>query len=253
MNSAKILFWDIETTHNIVATFPVFKANINYKCVIQDWYIISAAWKWMGKKTIHNVTILDNPKRFKRDYSDDYHVVKELHTILMEADAIIGHNGDAFDIKKFNTRAIFHGLSPLPDIIQIDTLKMARSKFKFTFNKLDYLAKFLGVGNKIKTDIDLWLECLDGDEVAIRRMGRYNKVDVKILEAVYNRLAPWCASKLNLNLFTKGIVCPKCGSAHLQWRGTRKTLTREYRRFQCECGKWGSLIKSNKDNVAEVK
>ena len=233
MSSPRILIYDIENSHSVAATFPVYKANISHQCIIQDWFMFCASWKWHGEKRVYSTSLLDDPKRFKKDYTDDYHVVKELHAVISQADAIVAHNGDAFDIKKFAARAIYHGLPPLPAVVQIDTLKMARSKFKFTFNKLDYLGEFLGVGKKLKTDINLWMDCLFGDEAALKKMVRYNKVDVKVLEKVYDILAPWCPSKLNHNHFTSDKVCAKCGSGDwTSYSKERLTLTGKMKQLQ---------------------
>lgn len=243
----KILYWDIENTHSIVATFPMWKANISYEAVLQEWYIICASWKWEGEKRIHSVSVLDNPRRFKKDVTDDYHVVKELHRVLSEADAVIAHNGDAFDMKKFNARAIFHGLPPLPSIVQIDTLKMAKSKFKFNFNKLDSLAHYLRVGSKLKTDLKLWLDCLHGKRRAIQDMVKYNKMDVEVLEKVYKKLAPYCPSKLNHNHFTQERVCPTCGSTKLTVNRYRLTRVGKMVQLQCkDCGGFSSFPVSKK-------
>jgi len=228
MKSPKILFWDVETSLLEGAIFNLWNTNISYKYLRKDWFMFCAAWRWQGQKRIGSVSVLDSPKRFKADYTDDYHVIKTLHEVLSQADAIVAHNGDSFDYKKFNARAIFHNLDPLPDIVLIDTLKMSKGKFKFSYNNLDYIAQYLGVGKKIKTDGDLWLACLDGSPKAHKEMVKYNKMDVEVLEAVYDRLAPFCPSKLNHNLFTKERVCAKCGSE--EWtnyskkRGTARTL-----------------------------
>jgi DNA polymerase elongation subunit (family B) len=222
MTKPKILYWDIETTHNIVATFPVFKAFINYKMMLQDWYILCASYSWHGDRKVHSVSVMDDPKRFAENHRDDYHVVKHMREVLSQADAIVAHNGDKFDIKKFNARLVYHRLPPLPNIVQIDTMKIAKSKFGFTWNRLDYLARFLKVGKKIKTDEEMWLDCLNGDTNALTKMVRYNKMDITVLKKVYKIIAPYAPAKLNYNHFTKDRVCPLCG---------KHSLVRSKRRF----------------------
>lgn len=242
-NEPKILLWDVENTHNIVATFGMWNVNIPHKCILQEWFMLCASWKWLGDKKVGHVSLLDDPVRFKADHTDDYYVIARLHEVLSEADAIIAHNGDQFDIKKFNARAIKHGLEPVPPMIQIDTLKIAKAKFKFNFNKLDYLGDYLGVGVKIKTDIELWLDCLAGKRKAIKEMVAYNIEDVNVLERVYNKLRPYVDAKLNRNHFNVGEkpVCPSCGEASLHKRGFRLTRAAKHQRFQCtECGSWSS-------------
>jgi len=238
----KILIYDIETSHSVVATFSLFKPIIPIDNILQDWFMICAAWKWHGKDKIYGTSLLGDKARYKKCHTDDYHVVKSLHKVLSEADAIVAHNGDRFDIKKFNARAIKHGLKPIPPPVQIDTLKIARNEFAFTSNKLDYLGEFLGVGRKIHTNNQLWLDCLAGKRSAVREMFLYNKQDVVLLEKVYDILAPFAkTSKLNRNLFTQEVVCTNCGGHNLHKRGERRTLTRVFKRYQCvDCGKWNS-------------
>ena len=77
----------------------------------------------IGSKSVKSVSLLDDPKRFKKDRTDDYHVVKTIRDTLADADMIIHHNGDRFDIRKINARLIYHGLYPLPKLVALDTLK----------------------------------------------------------------------------------------------------------------------------------
>lgn len=248
----RILLWDVENTHSIVATFPMWKANISHEAILQEWFMLCASWKWLGENKIYSVSLLDDPVRFKEDHTDDYYVIAKMHDILSEADAIIAHHGDAFDIKKFNARSVKHGFGPIPNVVQIDTLKMAKSKFKFNFNKLDYLAQYLGVGKKIKTNIHLWIDCLHGKRKAIKEMVAYNKVDIEMLEGIYKKLAPYCVSKLNHNHFTQERVCPTCGSTRLTVNRYRLTRVGKMIQLQCkDCGGFSSfpVSKTGKEGV----
>lgn len=252
MNKSNILFWDIEVTPMIVTSWSLFKPFLSYENVLQDWYMICAAWKWQGSNKINSVSLLNDKFRFKEDHTDDYYVIERLHEVLSKADAVVGHNSDKFDLKKFNTRAVYHGFTPIPSLIQIDTLKIAKKKFKFDSNRLDALGEYLGVGRKIKTEYKLWLDCLDGNMAAIRQMVTYNRQDVELLEAIYDILSPYDVAKLNQNLFHEGVVCPHCGSHSWHREGHRYTRSGRYQQIQCNaCGHWGSF-KTSDVNV-EVK
>lgn len=254
MTTHKILVWDVETAHMELKQWGLWDKFTPIENIIKDWYIICGAWKWLGDKKIHAVSVLDDPIRFKENIRDDYYVVATLHQILSEADAIIHHYGDAFDLKKFNARAIFHGLGPLPELIQIDTVKMAKQKFAFSSNKLDYIGDFLGVGRKIPTGSALWLRCEAGERKAIREMVTYNRQDVQLLEDVYMKLRPYAPSpKFNHNI-VDGDGCPTCGEETLQRRGFYRTITRVYQRYQCtSCGSWSRSVASEKDTKARMK
>lgn len=243
MNSPKILIWDIEITHNIVAKFGLQEEWIASTNILQESYIVCAAWKWLGEKKVHSISVLDDPKLYAKDPHNDAHVVKKLHEVLSEADVIVAHNGDKFDLKFTEGRIIIHNLTPLPPLQKVDTLKVAKKRFKFNANNLNYLGKILGVGQKIKTDSGLWLQVLNGDSSAIKKMETYNRGDVELLEKVFKKLQPYIP---NHPLKGNGVSeCPRCASKKVQSRGFAKTMTRVYRRFQCQdCGGWFRLLKS---------
>lgn len=241
MNSIapRVILWDIETTHNLAAIFRLFEDYTSHENIIQERYIVCAAWKVLGEKQVHAVSTLDDPKRFAKDPHNDIHVVNTLHDVLSEADVIVAHNGDQYDIKFTEGRMLAHGLSPLPPIPSIDTLKVAKSRLLLNSNKLDYLARYLGFGKKVATRNELWLRVLQGDKRAIREMVEYNKHDVVLLEKVFLKLRPYCANHINRQLFGETQGCPRCGSRHVQSRGTHKAISRTYQRFQCQdCSGW---------------
>ncbi len=235
MTKPRILFWDIETSHNLVAVFRLFGEDyIGHDNLLQERYIICGAWRWDGEKKVHGVSVLDDPKRFKADPHDDKHVVQTLHDVLMQADIVVAHNGDKYDTKFYAARALYHGVDALPPIASVDTLKVAKSRFLFNNNRLDYLGQFLGLGRKKPTPRGLWLDVLRGDAKAIRVMLSYNKQDVVLLEAVYRKLAPYTKVPV-----VRETGCPRCGSKDVQARGVSRTIARTYPRFQCQaCGGW---------------
>jgi hypothetical protein len=249
MNDPKILLWDLETGYNVATIFSLFNRSgrLPYQSIQQERYIICGAYKTLGAEKVNAISLLGDRERFAEDPTDDYYVVTELYKVLEGADALVAHYGDKFDMKYFNARAIYHGLSPLPDIPTIDTYKIANAKFLFNSNKLDYLGQFLGVGRKIETTEKLWAKCFQGNRKAVQDMVTYNKQDVELLEDVYRKLAPWAQNsqrKLNMNHFYgdgETMTCPRCGGHHLHRRGYYYTTVKKFARFQCQnpsCGAW---------------
>jgi len=234
----KVLFWDIETSHMIGAHFGLYDQNINYTDILQEWYIISAAWKWQDQRAVESISIIDTPlakTKFLAREPDDLIVVMKLHQVLGQADIIVGHNADQFDLKKFNARALFHGLDPIPPVKTIDTLKVAKKFFKCSSNRLDYLAQFLGLGAKMDTPKGLWMDVLKGRVDAVEKMVKYNKQDVIILQKVYERFLPYINNDV-----VRGKECA-CGSTHTQRAGWKITKTFKYPRYHCQkCGSWFS-------------
>ena len=248
----RIVLWDIETTHNLAAVFRLLNMDmIPAENIIQERYIVCAAWKVLGEAKVHSVSVLDDPKRFKKQPADDTFVCQTLHDVLSAADVIVAHNGDAYDIKFTETRMLRNQLDPLPPIPKIDTLKIAKDRFLFNANSLDYLGTFLGVGRKKPTTNGLWLRVLQSDKAAIEEMEAYNRQDVLLLERVFNKLRPYAASHINQSLYTGKSGCPRCGSTRIQARGTHKSLTQVYQRFQCQdCGGWYRQRKANKSSTS---
>jgi len=250
---SKILLWDIETSHDIVAAFGLFhKSGIPHTNILQHWYIISGAWKWLEGNKVEAVSVLNNPN-FKDDPTDDYVVVSKLHSVLTTADALVHHYGDRFDIRKFNTRCLYHGLTPVKPPVLIDTYKIAKKAFALDSNRLDFIAEYTGSERKQDISRGLWLEALAGNRKAIKEIVDYNKQDIRVLEDVYLKIRPFVNAHINFNLENND-GCPHCGSTKLHSRGVRRTKTRVYRSYQCQdCGGWSSSTVSEKDQVARIK
>jgi DNA polymerase elongation subunit (family B) len=252
VSSPKIVIWDIETSHNLIAKFDLREEFTNPANVIQERYIICAAWKELGAKRTYAVSGLDDPKRFKTHPHDDKHVVTTLHGVLSAADAIVAHNGDKFDLRWLQGRMLFHGLPPLPPVKSIDTLKIARKAFFLNSNRLDYLGTYLGLGGKTSTPGGLWLDVLKGSKKAVRTMVEYNKRDVELLEQVFLKIRPFSTTALNYQLFALDNGCPHCGSERFVACGYRYTTTQAYRRFLCRaCKRWFSSRKADKVKATE--
>jgi len=201
---------------------------------IQEGYMLSWTFKWLDGRTITRG--LCDYKGYKPGSSDDYALVKELHDLFSEADILIAHNGDRFDIRKANARFIYHGLTPPDPYKTVDTLKIARRHFAFNSNKLDDLGQFLGCGRKVKhPGFDLWLGCESGDQKSWDLMLKYNKQDVVLLESVYKKLLPWIQ---NHPSFKDGILdCPNCNKQDFQKAGQNHFQGVKSQRYKCNnCG-----------------
>ena len=125
----KRLFFDIETSPNIGLFWTAgYKQNISHDNIIKERAIICIAYKWAGEKKIHALTWDKN--------QDDKAMLAQFIKIANEADELIGHNGDRFDLPWIRTRCIYHNIPVFPNYVTIDTLKSARSKFKFNSNAI---------------------------------------------------------------------------------------------------------------------
>lgn len=246
MEEPKILVVDIETAPNLGYVWAKYQQDVyEYK---SEWYILCFVAKWLGqKKTI--ASKLPDFKMFKKDPQNDFFVVKELWKLFDEADVVITHNGNKFDIKKSNARFLYHKMSPPSPFKSIDTRAVAKKYFNFNSNKLDDLGRYLNLGRKVEHEgFSLWLKCMDGDKPAWNRMINYNKQDVILLEKLYYTFQGWITNHPNIGLFrNQDYVCPNCGSKHLHKRGYAYTKVNKYQRVQCvECGAWSQHRRAEK-------
>lgn len=233
----KILFFDLENTPLITYTWGIWEQDVIE--VKEEWYILCFAYKWLGEKET-KVVALPDFKGYEKDKKNDEKLVNELWKLFDQAEVIIAHNGDQFDIKKANARFIQYGLQPPSHYQTIDTLKIARKHFKFDSNKLDYLGQYLKLGRKLPhTGKHLWFGCMEGDPKAWKLMMDYNKQDVILLEKVYLKLRGWATTSPNLNLVYGTINnCPGCGSDHITKAGTNRTRVALYQTYRClNCGR----------------
>ena len=240
MKQPRIVSFDIETSPNLGYTWGKYEQTvIDFK---QGWRILSFSMKVLGQKRVRTFALPDYPN-YRRDKLNDEALVRDLWKMMNEADIIVAHNGDNFDVKKANARFIVYQLDPPAPYKTVDTLKIARRVAAFNSNKLDDLAAVLKIGRKLPTTgKDLWLGCMMGDMKSWRMMKRYNAHDVVLLEKVYLRLRPWAPAHPNVNLITgEPRNCKVCSSLRLIKFGTMKSFSRtrtlEKQRYRClDCG-----------------
>lgn len=237
MPEPNIAFLDIETAPISGLSWTIWDTNLIH--VIEPTFILCYAIKWAGQETVKTHALCDYPG-YKRNKACDKALLSELWKALDKADIVVAHNGDAFDIKKINSRLLVHGFEPPSPYKTIDTLKIARKHFKFDSNKLDNIGLYLQVGRKLPhTGKDLWLGCMSGDARAWRTMRRYNAQDVRLLESVYEKVKPWASSHPDLRAYTGRTGCPVCKSQKVQCRGFNVAKIRKTQRMQCQdCGHW---------------
>jgi hypothetical protein len=251
----KILVLDIETAPSLAYVWRYFQENISPKQVKAHSRIMSFAAKWLGEAGYI----------FRSNEGDnDREIIEELISLLSEADIVIAHNGQKFDIPAIRARALVHGLNPPSPVKIIDTYLVAKKEFKFPSNSLEYLADVMGCSYKKETHKNfpgfvLWSECLKGNPAAWEEMKMYNIQDIFVLEELYLRMRPWITNHPNVSVEREEVRedvprCPKCNSPSLQKRGFTFTKIGKYPRFQCtDCGGWGrgryTLEKKNENII----
>lgn len=228
----RILLLDIECAPNLVHVWGLWQQNVGLPQIIDSGYVLCWAAKWLGQDEIYYDSVYESKPR---------HMLKGIHQLLDEADAVIHYNGTRFDIPTLNKEFLINGFTPPAPYKQIDLLRVARNQFKFASNKLNYIAPMLGLGKKTEhIGHELWVRCMSNDPEAWAVMKEYNIQDIALLEGVYNKLKPWIKNHANYSVYTDGVgVCPNCGSDDYNKRGFYYTNNRKYQRHRCnKCGTW---------------
>jgi hypothetical protein len=233
----RVLVFDIETSPLKAYIFAtrLWNTNVNEEQVLSEWFALCWSAKWLFSDEIMSDRLTG--KEAKRE--DDSRIVKSLWSLLNEADIVIAHNGDKFDVPNMNTRFIVNGLPPTAPYQTIDTCTVAKRQFGFSHNNLNALARVFGFKSKEDTNFELWKRCVDGDEEALQRMQKYNKRDVELLEEVYMKIRPWIHNHPNMALYSESTepICSNCGSEDIEL--TDKfyyTFTGKYALYRCSCG-----------------
>lgn len=228
-----IIFWDIETSRMMVKSFSLYPKYIGHQDIVEPSKILCISWKKSGSNRVQSVSYLDEGD------NTDRNVIETFHQVVKNADVLVAHNGDKFDMKIFTAKVIEYGLEPLPPVLQIDTLKEIKKVSKFSSHRLDFLGGLLLGDKKIKTDYSLWDGCENGDKKAMKLMQKYCNQDVKLLEQLYERIKPYIKKFPNIGA-DDSLNCPKCGSAKLNPHKSRITASGIHRvQYQCiSCGSY---------------
>ena len=237
--TAKILLFDVETAPAISYHWGRWDQNIGSSQVIQESYMLCWAAKWLDSEEVYWDALPEHTKTYKKDSTNDVEIIKTLTELMDEADIVIAHNGDHFDMKWLRKQLARHELPNVRVQKTIDTLKIAKRYFNFPSNRLAELANYLGIDeSKLDTDFSLWRKCMEGDDNAWRYMVDYNIQDLMPLEAVYLRLRPFMASHPNVAIYDETeLACNVCGSDNLRKDGFYLTNTSKYQRYSCnDCG-----------------
>ncbi len=240
----RVLFFDIETSAIKAHVWAAYDQNVSLDQMIEDWYVLSWSAKWMGEDKIYYEDVRNsNNKKL------DKGILPGIHKLLCEADIVVGHNSDKFDIKKLNARFLKYDMVPVSPYRSIDTLKICKKYFKLTYNTLKFVAIHLGLSERKSEHgkfpgMKLWNECMKWNKSAFMEMERYNKQDVVVLEKIFNKLVPY-ESSLKFSAFLQRDAC-SCGGDLFAKDGINYTATGAFQRYRCKkCGK----IFSRKDNL----
>lgn len=231
----KILLFDLETTPMEAYVWGIWDQNIGLNMIKEESTILSWSAKWLGDDKIMYDDVYG-----QKNLRDDKRIVKSLVELIDEADIVVGHNSDSFDVKVMNARIIKNGLKPPSSYKRMDTKKMAKKHFRFLSNKLQYLTDSLCTTYKKSSHgkfpgFSMWKECLKGNKEAFQEMKEYNILDVTSLEELFVQMLPWESASI-FNSYKSNDSC-SCGSHKFKKAGFAHTTTAKYQKYKCKkCG-----------------
>jgi uncharacterized protein YprB with RNaseH-like and TPR domain len=210
--------------------------------------MISAQWGWNDKKRVNTISLLDDIKSYDKHFSKplrdlpknpsfDRVIVEKIHSVLLEADVIVHHNGDRFDLKKVNAKFIEYGLDPVPVNKTVDTLKEIKKIASFTSHALGALCEKLDcLHQKRDNQKGDFFKVSTGDVEAIKRIVKYGIGDIPTLKELYYKLRPYMKTHPNINLYQDSeYCCPACGHTKIKIHTSNYVTNKCVKiRYQCK-------------------
>lgn len=193
-----ILYFDLEISKSLYYSYgrKVHGEWLRGADLVQEYFLLCWSASYIGSSKIFSACVTPEQARNWTDAE----ILAPLHDLLSSADILAGHNVDAYDLKRINTRFITNGWKPIIGLDgtkkkTIDSLKIARKEFAFEDNSLDALCVKFGIDGKMKVTDDDWREALKGNEKVLRKIHKYCRGDVKNGKKLYEMLEPYSGKK----------------------------------------------------------
>lgn len=242
-NKPKILFFDLETTPLKAWVWSTGKQYIGHKQLVAEhsqYGIICATYCWNDNKPAKAIDW-----GYEEQSTKD--VIKQFDEIIKQADFCIGKNNNRFDNRMINAARMFAGLPGMPEWTKYtDDLEVQmRRYFRMPSQSLDYISSQLGLGGKIKMEMQDWIDIVeqnDNGKKSLAKMIKYGKKDVADTRALWFKLAEHFDSKWNQAKF-QGVphACKHmdCGSLKLNRDGVRYVGKIKYQHWRCaDCDRY---------------
>lgn len=233
----RILLFDVETLPLEVYAWSLWQDSTPLNMVKKDWSVLGWCAKWYGEDEVFYEDVGK-----QKNLRDDKKILKKLHQLLDEADIVVGHNSDAFDIKKINARFILNGMQPPSSYKRLDTKKLAKKHFGFTSNKLAYLTenictRYKKLSHSKFPGFEMWNQCLKKNKEAFKELKEYNIYDVLSLEELFSVMLPWeSAAIFDVYGPSDENICT-CGHKQFKKAGFYYTTSAKYQKYKCKkCG-----------------
>jgi hypothetical protein len=194
--SANILYFDIEVSKSLYFNYgaKVHSKYLSTDDLYRSRYIICWSASYLGSDTVWSECVTSE----EAQGWTDARILPRLRELMDAADILAGHNLDLFDVKHVNARLLLNGLEPVIGKKTLDTLKIARSKFAFESNRLDFISQALGFRPKDDIRNSDWLKIVTtGDAKTLKKVNKYCKGDVVNGKNVMQTLMKHSGKKTN--------------------------------------------------------
>lgn len=183
-----LLYFDIETSIMAAWLHSLGQQYIGYQNLMEEYNhkkVLCISYKEPGWKRA-KVLKWNHKKRCDKE------LLKKFNKIAGSYDLLLAHNGQGFDVKELRTAIAIRGLAEAwSETHCLDTLRDWRRTFRMSSNRLDAVAKMLGVGRKNPINIEHWIKATQGDKKALDEMAKYCCVDTEIMQKCHERLDPY--------------------------------------------------------------
>lgn len=183
-NGLWMLTYDIETSHNLIRSFPTQgKTYLNHKQIKVPSKVISIQYKW-AHEDITRYLVWDKigNQGDVRDFDDSRMIEQFITEILPKSHVTVTQNGDKYDFITLNERAKALKLSIMDQKPSLDILKLSRKSFKAASHKLDYRSGQQGLGGKIQMVDQDWIDIEENGVPAEVKMIPYGCKDTEDTE-----------------------------------------------------------------------
>lgn len=235
----KVLIYDMETSPLKAWVWSTGKQYVGHKQLAVDhntYGIICITYCWNDGSPVQSID-------WGFEEQNTGRVVEEFDKILKTADHVIGKNNKRFDDKMLNAARMLNGLPGMPDWTRYtDDLEVQMRKyFRMPSQSLDYISNQLGLGGKIKMEMQDWIDIVEktsNGPKALAKMIRYGKKDTADTRTLWNKLSQHFEPKLNMATFcNERLACTACGSVNIVQNGTRVSGGTKYQTYLCKsCG-----------------
>lgn len=201
---ASILYFDLEVSKSRYYNYgrKVHNGYLRGADIDKEYYIICWSASYMGRGKVFSNCV--TPEQ-AREWTDK-EILQPLYDLLSSADIVAGHNVDAYDLRKVNTRFIINGIPPIMGYDgkkkkTLDSLKIVRAHFAFEDNGLDALCQKFGIDGKDRITDDDWREIVKtGDEKTLNKVNRYCRGDVRNGKKLLNMFMPYAGKPLDYGI-----------------------------------------------------